>query len=294
MTTTEFTNSTTPARRRDGRDGYDDLEPDLRRHAESTVGDPGREERRDRLIREFLPLVHNLSRRYATGGHSSEDLEQAGVVGLIKAIDRYDPDAATRGALAYLVPSVRGAMMRYLRDHTWAMRVPRDLKELSVRVRRATDVLTHRLGRAPRPSELAEETGVRVEEVVDTLAAMETYQAYSLDAPTAEGEPGIVERLGSEDTDLEVVEQRGTLRRLINELPERERTILLLRFYSEQTQTRIAEQVRVSQMHVSRLLSRTLEQLRTQMAAGEPDDGAGNPSSATFAPASPGQAITAR
>ncbi|MBW0101324.1 SigB/SigF/SigG family RNA polymerase sigma factor [Pseudonocardia sp. KRD291] len=261
----------TRAGHRDGRNGYDDLEPDLRLHAQSRVGDPGREERRDRLIREFLPLVHNLSRRYGVGTHSPEDVEQAGIVGLIKAIDRYDPESARGGPLAYLVPSVRGEMLRYLRDHTWAMRVPRDLKELSVRVRKATDVLTQQLGRAPRPTELAEEIGVPVGEVVDTLAALESYQAHSLDVPFAEDGPSLGDRLGVEDEALDVVEQRGTLRSLINELPERERTILLLRFYGEQTQTRIAEQVGVSQMHVSRLLSRTIEHLRSRMADEEPD-----------------------
>ena len=261
--------STENRSRRDGPRAYDDLEPELRRHAACRPGDPGREERREHLIREFLPLVRNLSRRYGAGAQSPEDVEQAGVVGLIKAIDRYDPESAPGGPLAYLVPSVRGAMLRHLRDHTWSMRVPRDLKELSVGVRRATGTLSQRLGRAPRPSEIAEELGVPVGDVVDTLGAIDSYRADSLDVPGVGGAPALGERLGDEDSALDVAEQRGDLRRLINELPERERTILLLRFYGDQTQSRIAEQVGMSQMHVSRLLGRTLERLRRQLDADD-------------------------
>lgn len=251
--------------RRGGPDAYDDLQPALRRYAERYVDGADEAQLRDHLIRGFLPLVQNLAQRFRTPAHPVDDIEQAGVVGLIKAIDRYDPDAATGGVLGYLVPSIRGEMMRYLRDHTWAMRVPRDLKELSVAVKKATDTLTHRLGRAPRPTELAREIGVRVEEVVETLGALESYQATPLDVPLNEGGLSIAERMGEDDTDLDLVENRDDLRRAIAGLPERERTILLLRFYGEQTQTRIAEQVGVSQMHVSRLLTRTLSRLREQL-----------------------------
>lgn len=258
-------------RRRDGPDAYDDLVPDLRRHAESKPGAPGRDARRDRLITEFLPLVRNLSHRYA-GRIPAEDLEQAGVIGLIKAIDRYDPDASTGGPLAYLVPSVRGEILRHLRDHSWSMRVPRALKELSVGVNRATVTLTQRLGRAPRPSELATELGVPVVEVVETLGAMDSHRASSLDETDPDSGFGPADRLGADDPALAVIDHRGDLRRIVSELPERERTILLLRFYGEHTQSQIAERVGVSQMHVSRLLTRTLAELRVRMVA-DADEG---------------------
>lgn len=260
-----------PDGRRDGPHAYDDLEPELRRYAASRPGDPDREARRTHLITEFLPLVRNLSRRYA-GAHAADDLEQAGVLGLIKAIDRYDPDSTTGGPLAYLVPSVRGEILRHLRDHTWSMRVPRALKELSVGVNRATVILTQRLGRAPRPSELAAELGVPVSEVVETLGALHSYRTASLDETDLEGGGAPADRLGTDDPALEVVDHRGDLRRLIAELPEREREILLLRFYGEHTQTQIAEKVGVSQMHVSRLLTRTLDRLRERLLTGPDED----------------------
>ncbi|SFO49054.1 RNA polymerase sigma-B factor, partial [Pseudonocardia ammonioxydans] len=185
--------------RRDGPNGYNDLEPDLRRFARMASDDPDRGSLRDRLICECLPLVRNISRRYLTATHPAEDLEQAATLGLIKALDRYDPDAATGGPLGYLVPSVRGEILRYLRDHSWALRVPRDLKELGVSINKATVVLSQRLGRAPRPSELAEELDADTSEVVEALGALESYRAASLDMPGPDGELTLGERLGDDD-----------------------------------------------------------------------------------------------
>lgn len=248
--------------RRDGPRGYDDLAPELSRMAAMPADAPERGPLRDRLICEFLPLVRNLSRRYRTPSHSDEDVEQAGTLGLIKAIDRYDPTAAAGGPLGYLVPSVRGEILRYLRDHSWALRVPRDLKELSVGVNRATGLLTQRLGRAPKPSELAAELDVTTAEVVETLQALESYRPASLDRPGPDGEPPLAESLGMEDTGLETASLRGELRARIDELPERERRILILRFYHDKTQSEIGAEIGVSQMHVSRLLSRIVANLR--------------------------------
>jgi RNA polymerase sigma-B factor len=247
---------------RDGRHAYDHLAPDLRRLAALGADDPERGPLRDRLICEFLPVVRNLSGRFRTGNHSAEDIEQAGVLGLIKAIDRYDPDSATGGPLGYLVPSVRGELLRYLRDHSWALRVPRDLKDLSVGVNRATATLTQRLGRAPRPSELAEELDTSTAEVVDTLQALESYRPTSLDTPSPDGETPLAERLGGDDSALETAALRDELRAELDALPARERKILLLRFYGNKTQSEIAAEVGISQMHVSRLLSRTVATLR--------------------------------
>lgn len=255
------------ASRRDGPNGYDDLGPDLRRLARLAADDPERGPLRDRLICEFLPLVRNLSRRYLTAAHSSEDLEQAATLGLIKALDRYDPDAATGGPLGYLVPSVRGEILRYLRDHSWALRVPRDLKELGVSINKATVVLSQRLGRAPRPSELAEELDADTSEVVEALGALESYRAASLDMPGPDGELTLGERLGDDDPDLETATMRDELRTRIDALPPRERRILLLRFYGDRTQSEIASEIGVSQMHVSRLLTRIVGRLREELGA---------------------------
>lgn len=247
---------------RAGRHAYDDLEPDLRRLAAMDPADPERGPLRDRLICAFLPLVRNLSGRFRSGGHSIEDVEQAGTLGLIKAIDRYDPDVATGGALGYLVPSVRGEVLRHLRDHSWALRVPRDLKDRSVGVNRATATLTQRLGRAPRPTEIAEELDTTTGEVLDTLQALDSYRPASLDTPATEDGAPLSDRIGGDDSALETATLRGELRAELDELPERERRILLLRFYGNRTQSEIAAEVGLSQMHVSRLLSRTVARLR--------------------------------
>jgi RNA polymerase sigma-B factor len=261
--------STVPTAATTGRQGphaYDDLEPDLRRLATMSADDPDRRPLRDRLIAEFLPVVRNLASRFRGRGHALEDIEQAGTLGLIKAIDRYDPDSATGGPLGYLVPSVRGELLRHLRDHSWALRVPRDLKDRSVGVNRATVTLTQRLGRAPRPSELAEELDATTAEVVETLQALESYRPASLDSPAPDSEVPLGERLGRDDADLELASLRGELRAQIGALPERERRILLLRFYGNKTQTEIAAEVGVSQMHVSRLLTRSVATLREALS----------------------------
>ncbi|GAA2880624.1 SigB/SigF/SigG family RNA polymerase sigma factor [Pseudonocardia halophobica] len=263
-TTTFMQPGSGPADARDGPHAYDDLEPLLRKHAASAPDDPEHGARREYLITQFLPLVRNIARRYASSA-PAEDLEQAGVVGLIRAVDNYDPDETTGGPLAYLVPSIRGSMLRHLRDHTWALRVPRAIKDLTVSVNRATIDLTQRLGRAPRPSEIAAELDRSLDDVVEALDALAGHRADSLDEPESETGFTPADRLGAADAALDLVDQRGDLRRLVAALPERERTILLLRFYGEHTQTQIAEKVGISQMHVSRLLARTLAHLRAEL-----------------------------
>ncbi|BBG01045.1 MULTISPECIES: sigma-70 family RNA polymerase sigma factor [Pseudonocardia] len=256
---------------RDGRGGYDHLIPQLEQLACSTEDSDTRRDLRDHVIRELRPLVRNLSRRFAPGGRGIEDVEQAGMLGLVKAVDRYDPAAASGGPLGFFVPSIRGEMKRYLRDHSWSVRVPRDLKELAVRVQRTADTLGQDLGRAPRPSELARELGVGVDEIVDALGALDSHRARSLDAPTGDGsESGdglpLGEQLGGLDPGLEMAAHRGEMNALIRELPERERTILMMRFYGDRTQSSIAAEMGISQMHVSRLLSRTLAGLREALS----------------------------
>jgi len=253
--------------RRDGPNAYDDLLPDLRAHAAATPGEPGYRERRDHLVEAFLPLVHNLARRYSIDGNT-EDVEQVGIIGLIKAIDRYDPDLAPRGPLSYLVPSIQGEMKRHLRDRTWSIKVPRGIKELAVTVNQASIDLTTELGRSPRVSELAAHLHAPTDDIVDALAALESYRTRSLDVPDPETGTTLGERVGSDDDTLGVAEIRSDLRRAIAALPDRERTVLLLRFYGNHTQSEIGQRIGVSQMHVSRLISKSLALLR-QSVDGE-------------------------
>ena len=243
---------------------YAEEMPRLRRFAALPEGSPERARLRSELIVAFLPVVRNLAKRHGAGYRGGqEDLVQVGTVGLINAIDRWDPDRAQGEFLGFLIPSVRGEMLRYFRDRTWSVRVPRRLKELSVEITRATGPLSHRLGRAPKPSELARHLGVDVGEIVEALTAKANQHTTPLESVTGD-EPGtgVVDTLGDLDRNLEKVENREALRPLIAELPERERGILTMRFFGDRTQTQIAEHFGISQMHVSRLLARTLARLR--------------------------------
>jgi RNA polymerase sigma-B factor len=255
---------------------YADLMPKLREFAALPAGDPLRGALREELILAFLPVVQHLAARHARHvPASAEELTQAGTVALITAIDRWDPEMARGEYLGYLIPCVRGEMLRWFRDRTWSMRVPRRLEDLSVAIGRAGDPLSQELGRAPRPSELAAHLDAPVEEVIEALEARTNHHAGALDAVDPQTGIPFVERLGALDGELELVEYRHALRPLLDALPERERTIVMLRFFGELTQTQIADQVGISQMHVSRLLSRTLEQLRTQLVDNaHPADGA--------------------
>ncbi|WP_181780585.1 SigB/SigF/SigG family RNA polymerase sigma factor [Pseudonocardia pini] len=242
---------------------YADQMPRLERFAALAEDDPERAELRSSLIVEFLPVVHHLAQRHGRGYRAGiEDLVQVGTVGLINALDRWDPVQARGDFLGYLIPCVRGEILRYFRDRTWSMRVPRRLKDLSVAITRATGPLSHELGRAPRPSELAAHLGVDREEVLEALAAKANQHAGSLTAVDDESDRPLADTLGSRDRGLDKVEYRESLRPLIERLPHRERRILMLRFFDDRTQTQIAEEIGISQMHVSRLLARTLAELR--------------------------------
>jgi RNA polymerase sigma-B factor len=246
---------------------YAELMPDLRRMASLPAGSPERARLRSELITAFLPVVQHLAIRLGTGYRGGqEDLEQAGSIALISAIDRWDPDRAQGEFLGYLIPSVRGEMLRYFRDRTWAVRVPRRLKDMSVAIGKVTGPLAHELGRSPRPSELAARLGVDVEEIVEALGAKANQRSAPLEVAD-DDRPDVAATVGVIEPELDRIENREALRPLIEALPERERTILTLRFFRDMTQTQIAEQVGVSQMHVSRLLTRTLATLRAGLAA---------------------------
>lgn len=246
---------------------YASLMPRLRTFEALPVDAPERSLVREELILGFLPVVHHLAARHSSGNPAvRDDLVQAGTIGLISAVDHWDPSRAQGEFLGYLIPCVRGEILRWFRDRTWAVRVPRRLKELGPAINRATHQLAQDLGRAPRPSELAAHLGIAVEEVIEALDAAANHHAGQLDAPDPETGTPLVDRVGDLDGALATVENREVLRPLLESLPERERTILMLRFFAEMSQTRIAAEVGVSQMHVSRLLASTLARLRTSLA----------------------------
>jgi RNA polymerase sigma-B factor len=231
------------------------------------TGDP---EVRETLARLHLPLVEYLARRFKDRGEPIEDLVQVGSVGLLKAIDRFDVDRGVEFS-TYATPTIVGELKRYFRDKGWAVRVPRRLQELSLRLNKIVAQLTQELGRSPTVSELAQAAEVSEEEVLEALESGQAYSTASLDAPSGEEDdaPGRVERMGDEDVQLENLEYFASLAPLIQQLPERERTILYLRFFQGLTQSGIAEEVGISQMHVSRLLSRILGYLRDGMVGAD-------------------------
>lgn len=224
---------------------------------------------RDRLIIEHLPLARHIARRFARWGEPLQDLEQVAVLGLINAVDRFDPD---RGCefVAFAVPTITGEVLRWFRDCLWSIRVPRRLKELDKSISTAVAQLSQELCRAPRPSEIATRLDIAVSEVIEGLQVHNAYRCLSLDEPhDTESEDGSVPAsvLGEHDPGVALVEERAALGPLLNTLTERERRILLLWFFGNRTQTQIALEIGISQVHVSRLLAATLQRLRQALAA---------------------------
>ena len=221
---------------------------------------------RDTLARLHLPLVEYLAKRFKDRGEPLDDLIQVGSVGLLKAIDRFDLDRGVEFS-TYATPTIVGELKRYFRDKGWAIRVPRRLQELSLRLNKLVAQLTQDLGRAPTVPELAKAAGVSEDEVLEALESGQAYCTTSLDAPTGDDEdaPMRGDRIGEEDLRLDNLEYFASLAPLIEQLPERERTILYLRFFKGMTQSKIADHIGISQMHVSRLLTRILEFLREGM-----------------------------
>ncbi|MBB5959306.1 RNA polymerase sigma-B factor [Saccharothrix tamanrassetensis] len=217
-------------------------------------------ELRDRLVTEHLPLARHIADRFAERGESVEDLRQVAALGLIHAVDRFD---AARGIdfLAFAVPTITGEVRRYLRDQGWAVRVPRRLKELCTSIDSARVDLARRTGRSPKPTEVARHLGISVDEVYEGLHATSAHHLLSLDEMTG-GELDTTDGLVGDDPALEVVELQHALDPMLRGLPRRERRIVVLRFFRGMTQSQIADSVGVSQMHVSRLLSRSLARLR--------------------------------
>jgi RNA polymerase sigma-B factor len=219
---------------------------------------------REKLVDQFIGLVEFLARRFRNRGEPLEDLIQVGTIGLLKAIDRFDLEREVEFS-TYATPTIVGELKRHFRDKGWAVRVPRRLQELHLELTKTVSELSHDLGRSPTVSEISEVTGISEEDVLEGLEISQAYNFTSLDAPIDSGDSSstsFAEHIGSEDEHLENLEYRAALAPEMKKLPDRERTILYLRFFKGLTQSEIAERLGISQMHVSRLLNRTLAHLR--------------------------------
>jgi len=225
---------------------------------------------REELIARLLPLAKRLASRYRHSGESQEDLEQVACIGLIKAVDRYEPDVGP--FVRYAVPNILGELRRHFRDKGWGMHVPRTVQENFLRVNEATEQLSGQLRRTPTARDVAEATGLSLEDVIEALDAGRSYSPAALDAP----QPGddsegrvLGDTLGSTDRNYEFVELGQAIAPAFRVLPEREQAIVHLRFVEDLTQSEIAERVGISQMHVSRLLRRALDRLNAAVDPAE-------------------------
>jgi RNA polymerase sigma-B factor len=226
---------------------------------------------REQLIEQYMSLVRSLARRYSYRGEQLEDLVQIGAIGLIKAIDRFDLERGVE-LTTYATPNIIGEIKRHFRDKGWSVRVPRGLQELNVQLSRLVEQLTVQLARSPTIPELAKAAGVEEEEVLEALESGRAYTSLSLSVGGAGGDDDDLdplESLGTEEHQYEVSEDRAVLAPGFKVLDERERKILQLRFFEGLTQSQIAQQVGISQMHVSRLIRRSLEKIRETIAEDE-------------------------
>jgi len=247
-------------------DEYSHLMPLLAEYAALAPADPRRPALRAHLVEGFLPVVHHIAARYRNRGEPIDDLDQVGSIGLMHALDRFDPGRGLN-FLSYAVPTITGEIRRHFRDRTWSVRVPRVLKDLQQPLRDAVAELSDQLGRAPRPSEIAARMDAPLEQVIDALRAQDAYNSTSLDTPSSTTGATLGDAIGDVDSAFENVEYRHMLKPLLDELPPRERTILVLRFFEEMTQTQIAARVGLSQCHVSRWLPQPLAGLRAGIDA---------------------------
>src|SRR6476469_3170562 len=231
------------------------------------VSQAARTAARDELVHLHLPLVEHCARRFRNRGEPFEDLVQVGTIGLLKSIDRFDLERGVEFS-TYATPTIIGEIKRYFRDKGWAIRVPRRLQELRIQIGSTTAELTQTLGRSPTPRELATAIGCSVEEIIEGIESGNAYSTLSLDAADDSGDEGgvsMLDMLGLDDVELEHIEIRESIKPLLEALPAREKRILLLRFFRNKTQSEIAAEIGVSQMHVSRLLTRTLDELRASL-----------------------------
>src|SRR4051794_457272 len=224
---------------------------------------------REELVQRFLPLARRLARRYERGPEPLEDLVQVASLGLVHAIDRFDADRGL-GFSTFAVPTILGELKRYFRDSCWALHVPRGMQESVLEMNAAVESLSRELGRSPTPQQLADELNVTAEDVVEIIEAGAAYNTTSLDAPARSGEgeeSDLIGTLGETDDRLDLVEHGAAVGRALRVLPERERRILFLRFAEGLTQAEIGQRIGISQMHVSRLIRRSLERVRVVAGA---------------------------
>ena len=247
-------------------DDAPDTSEAFRRLAKLPAG-PERDALRDEIIEAWLPMAERLAGRFRSRGESYEDLRQVACLGLVKAVDRYDPERG-HAFESYAVPTVTGEIKRHCRDHMWTLHVPRRVQDLRNRVRFACQDLSQTVsGRRPTVAEIAEHARMSEEDVLVGLEALESFTALSLDAELPGSEDGysLSDALGSPDPALDTVVDRESVKPRLAALPERERAILYMRFFGDMTQSRIAEQLGISQMHVSRLISRCCTRMRDQI-----------------------------
>jgi RNA polymerase sigma-B factor len=221
---------------------------------------------RDAVIERFLPLARQLARRYSGAGEPLDDLIQVASLGLVKAVDRFDPERAVAFS-SFAVPTILGEIKRHFRDKGWSVRVPRDLQELAVRLDKVGDELGRELGRAPTPAEVAARLGVSEEEVLEAREAAHAYRAISIDRPRSEDDddaPSVADAMGGDDPGFERAEDSATVEGLMRVLSPREREVLRLRFVEDLTQREIGEKIGVSQMHVSRLIRQAVSRLEDE------------------------------
>ncbi|GAA3132601.1 SigB/SigF/SigG family RNA polymerase sigma factor [Streptomyces rameus] len=266
----------TPAPSRRNHDDAPDTAESFARLAELEDG-PERDAVRDELVTAWLPMAHRIAGRFRDRGESVEDLRQVAALGLVKAIDRFDP---SRGAFeSYAVPTITGEVKRHFRDRMWALRVPRRVQELRNRVRVARRELTQNPG-SPEPTvaDVAAHTGLSEDEVNAGMEALESFSTLSLDAELSAGDDGysLADTLGEAETSYDVVVDREAAKEGLRRLPERERAILYMRFFEDMTQSRIADRLGISQMHVSRLISRSCARVRDEVL-GSRRPGTGQP-----------------
>ena len=221
---------------------------------------------REQLVERFLPLARQLARRYQRGGEQLDDLVQVASLGLLKAIDRFDPARETAFS-SFAVPTILGELKRHFRDKGWSVRVPRDLQELAVKVDKVADEMSRELGRSPTPAEISERVGATLEQVLEAREASGAYRAVSLDRPRTDSDEegdSYADAVGADDPGFKIAEAAATVERLMRVLSEREREVLRLRFEEDLTQSEIGARVGVSQMHVSRLIRQSIARLRDE------------------------------
>ncbi|MFL0180021.1 MULTISPECIES: RNA polymerase sigma factor SigF [unclassified Mycobacterium] len=246
---------------------YADVGDMFRELAQYDADSPDFRNRKDKIVERCLPLADHIARRFEGRGELRDDLVQVARVGLVNAVTRFDVETGS-DFVSFAVPTIMGEVRRHFRDNSWSVKVPRRLKELHLRLGVATAELSQRLGRAPTASELAAELELSRDEVVEGLVAGSSYNTLSIDGGGSSDEDdvrSIADTLGEVDARMDRIEDREALRPLLDALPERERTVLVLRFFESMTQTQIAERVGISQMHVSRLLAKSLAKLRDQL-----------------------------